>query len=115
MKIGDIDKNLSVSANIPFDDVVWINAKESPCEVRGLAVHEVGKPFLRMPEDKAKAVSDSVAWLNRHTAGGRIRFATNSPYIAIKAVMPDNETMAHITMLGQSGFDLYAVEDGHAT
>ena len=55
MKIGDIDKNLSVSANIPFDDVVWINAKESPCEVRGLAVHEVGKPFLRMPEDKAKA------------------------------------------------------------
>ena len=115
MKIGDIDKNLSVSANIPFDDVVWINAKESPCEVRGLAVHEVGKPFLRMPEDKAKAVSDSVAWLNRHTAGGRIRFATNSPYIAIKAVMPDNETMAHITMLGQSGFDLYAVEDGHET
>ncbi len=112
MKISDIDQNLAVVTDIPFNDIVWIDAKDAPVKIHGLAVHEHGKPFLRMPADAAKAVSDSVAALNTHTAGGRIRFATNSPYIAIRAYMPDNGTMPHITMLGQSGFDLYAVVDG---
>lgn len=112
MKIEEIDKNLAVSSDLPMKDIVWLDSKDAPIKICGLAVVEHGKNFLRMPEDKAKEVSKSVEWLNTNTAGGRIRFATNSPYIAIRAVMPDNTPMAHITMLGQSGFDLYVTIDG---
>ncbi len=112
MKIGDIDKNLAVNTDIPFDDIVWLDSKDAPIRIHGLAVHEHGKSFLRMPQNVADKVSGGVASLNGHTAGGRIRFATDSPYIAIRAVMPDNGTMPHITMLGQSGFDLYVTVDG---
>lgn len=71
-----------------------------------------GDMFRRIPQEVADSVSPGVAYLNTNTAGGRIRFRTNSLYIAIKAVMPDNCTMAHITMIGQSGFDIYADNGG---
>ncbi len=113
MKIGDIDKNLAVESKLNLPDVVWFDAKESPIQVHGLAVCAKGDRFRRMPQDIADRTNDGVAYLNTNTAGGRIRFRTNSPYIAIKAVMPDNGTMAHITMTGQSGFDLYRSDAGN--
>ena len=112
MKISDIDKNLSVNDTTGLKNVIWLDAKDEPFRIHGLWQTEKGKPFLRMPPDTAKAVSEGVAWLNTNTAGGRIRFRTNSPFIAIKAVMPDNPTMRHITMLGQSGFDIYRSDNG---
>lgn len=111
MKITDIDKNLAVESSLNLPDVRWFDSKEEPIRVCGLAICKKGDIFRRMPQDIADTVNPGVAYLNTNTAGGRIRFRTNSPYIAIKAVMPDNGTMAHITMVGQSGFDLY-VKDG---
>ena len=112
MKISDIDKNLAVESTVGLENLVWLDVKEAPFSIRGLYQTEKGKPFLRMPEDIAAAASEGVRWLNTNTAGGRIRFRTNSPRIALKAVMPDNGTMPHITMLGQSGFDLYRSDGG---
>ena len=112
MKIGDIDKNLAVESKIGLTDVVWFDSKDAPIKVYGLSQAEKGKQFLRFPAEIAEQVSPGVKYLNTNTAGGRIRFRTNSRYIAIKAVMPDNGTMAHITMLGQSGFDLYRSDAG---
>jgi len=107
MKISDIDKNLAVESATGLSPIVWLDAKEEPFRIHGLAVKKKGSPFLRMPAEVAASVSEGVAWLNNHTAGGRIRFRTDSPWIAMRAVMPDNATMPHITMLGQSGFDVY--------
>lgn len=112
MKISDIDKNLAVETKLNLTDVHWFDSKSAPIEVCGLAVHEAGDRFRRMPQEVADHTNDGVAYLNTNTAGGRIRFRTNSPYVAIKAVMPDNGTMPHITMTGQSGFDLYRSDDG---
>lgn len=112
MKIGDIDKNLAVSSKLELNDVVWFEAKDDPIRVYGLAVCHKGDVFRRMPQDVADRTNDGVRYLNLNTAGGRVRFRTNSPYVAIKAVMPDNGTMPHITMTGQSGFDLYAGDNG---
>ena len=113
MKIGDIDKNLAVESHIKEQDIVWYNVKEAPFRIDGLWQKEPGKPFLRLPEDVAKNVSDGVYNLNFHTAGGRIRFTTNTKHIALLAKMPKTPTMPHITWLGQSGFDLYRHDNGH--
>ena len=112
MKITEIDKNLKVENALGLKNVVWLDVKDAPFRIYGLWRTEKGKSFLRMPEEVAAAANDGVNWLNHHTAGGRIRFRTDSQVIAIKAVMPDNATMPHITMLGQSGFDLYASDAG---
>ncbi|MGN1345862.1 MAG: SGNH/GDSL hydrolase family protein [Eubacteriales bacterium] len=112
MKIGDIDQNLKVESKLNLTDVVWVDAKEAPVKVHGLAVCTKGDRFRRMPQEVADRVNDGVKYLNTNTAGGRIRFRTNSRYIAIRAVMPDNGTMPHITMTGQSGFDLYQSDAG---
>ena len=112
MKISEIDKNLKVEDASGLKDVVWLDTDEKPFRYHGLWRTEKGKPFLRMPEDIAAQVNEGVKGLNTHTAGGRIRFRTDSPYIALKAVMPDNGIMPHITMLGQAGFDLYRSDGG---
>ena len=107
MKISEIDKNLAVESGLNLSDVVWFDSKEAPFRVHGLHRAEHDKLFLRIPLETAKATSANVYWLNQHTAGGRIRFRTNSRYIAIKADMPDGDTMPHMTIIGTGGFDLY--------
>lgn len=112
MKISEIDRNLAVPNALNLPDAVFFDVKEAPIAVCGLWQVEKGKKFLRMPQEVADSTNEGVRELNAHTAGGRIRFRTNSPYIALKAVMPDNPTMPHITMVGQSGFDLYVSDAG---
>jgi len=65
-----------------------------------------------MPEDAASKVSEGVYELHNHTSGGRVRFSTDSPYVAICAVMPPRKVMSsHIPNTGVTGFDMYVGED----
>ncbi|MBE6655552.1 MAG: hypothetical protein E7609_01615 [Ruminococcaceae bacterium] len=43
--------------------------------------------YLRIPSEVAKTVSNAVYELNKHTAGGRLRFVTDSPFVSIVASM----------------------------
>ncbi len=113
MRIEDIDKNLKVETNIRRDDLVWLNVREAPFSIHGLCHPTEPGAFHRMDPAVADAANEGVSGLNWHTAGGRIRFATDSPYIAIRSVQPASSTMSHITKLGQSGFDLYTQKDGN--
>ena len=107
MKIEQIDQNLKVESSIQKSDILWFSPRKAPFRIYGLYEPLTQGPFQRLDPKVAVATSPGVESLNLHTAGGRIRFATDSPYIAIKADMPATETMPHITKLGQSGFDLY--------
>ena len=108
IRIDEIDKNLKVETSIDKEDIVWLSPKEAPFSVHGLCEVESDEPYHRIPRSVAEATNAGVRNLMWHTAGGRIRFATDSPYVAIKAVMPATATMTHIAKTGQSGFDLYA-------
>ena len=112
MKIEEIDSNLSVKTDITEPDIVWLDIKKPPFAVSGICYDEAQKCYTRMPQKIADQVSDGVAELNRHTAGGRVRFRTNSSFIGIHAVMNNGSLMPHITLLGQSGFDLYRKKEG---
>lgn len=112
MRIEEIDKNLKVETAIHKDDIVWLSPKDAPISIHGLCETEQDMPYHRLPQSVAKATNTGVEGLMWHTAGGRIRFATDSPYIAIKAVMNECGTMPHITKAGQSGFDLYRYVEG---
>ncbi len=109
MNIEKLDKNFIIETNITEPDIVWLDAKEAPFTLSGV-MHD-GKRYLRMPENVATSVSDEVCHLNFNTAGGRVRFRTDSPYIAIHCVTKNQPSMPHITLLGQSGFDIYRKGD----
>ncbi len=112
MKITEIDKNFALTSNLIPEDAKWYDVKDVPFSIHGLWQREKGEYFLRMPPKVAEATNEGVIQLNYCTAGGRVRFKTNSPYLAIKTIMPHCDRMSHITPLGQSGFDLYKSDAG---
>ncbi len=116
MGIEKIDKNF---ANLEIEelvDVQWFNVKKTPFTIYGLYNPLTEDIFKRMPSDVAKSVSEGVYSLHTHTSGGRVRFSTDSPYIAIRAIMPkDTVPMPHMPATGQSGFDLYIDNENEHT
>ena len=105
--IAELDKNMKVENSIGRDDVVWLNIKDIPVDVYGLYDYKNGDKFKRMDEAVAEKVSEGVRALNYNTAGGRVRFSTDSPYIAIRTVQPPTPVLHNLSAMGQRGFDLY--------
>lgn len=103
--ITEIDKNFKNSNKSEFDDVCFYDVKENLWCVFGLVCDDF---FRRMPCDISERVSAGVKALHTNTAGGRIRFRTDSRYVSIRAVMPDNVVFPHMPFTGVSGFDMYA-------
>ena len=108
--ISEIDKNFKVESNIKRENLQFWDAETEPFRIYGL-LRENGR-FCRMPEAVAKSVNEGVHGLYANTAGGRVRFVTDSPYIAISAEMDGVGKMPHFPLTGSVGFDLYVDEGG---
>lgn len=105
MDISRIDSNFQVTTNLGKDDIRFLDPRQAPFSLHGV-YYEDGK-YRRMPEHIAKTVSEGVASLHANCAGGRVRFVTDSPYIAISAQFGDIPYMSHFPLTGCRGFDLY--------
>ena len=113
VRIEDIDKNFKLETNIKREGLRFINVTEAPFSVHGLI--RMSDRWVRMPLATAQSVSQNVYQLAKNTAGGRVRFTTDSPYIAIKTVQPPSGIMAHMPLTGHAGFDLYMGEGSDST
>ncbi len=103
--ISQVDLNFKIETKINKPDIEFHNARSTPFKIYGV-FYENGK-FRRMPEAVAGRVSDGVRFLHSNTAGGRVAFKTDSPYVAIHAKMTNIGKMSHFTLAGSVGFDLY--------
>jgi len=113
--IGSIDADLRIDTKLDQPDIRFYSVKEEPFRIYGLLPAKKGECFTRLPHDVAQNTNEGVAWLYTNTAGGRVRFATDSPYVAISVRYPDNgrlQDLSHMPRTGTSGFDLYELEDG---
>ena len=111
--ISKIDKNFSIKSVEVGEDTVFFNVLEEPFKVFGLLFPEnEDDVFHRMPYEVAKTVNDGVDTLNHHSAGGRVKFRTNSPYIIIRSKEPGIFRAPHFTLCGSAGFDFYKSQDG---
>ena len=104
--ISKIDKNFEVKTTIEKDGMRFYNSLSEPFAVSGL-MHDRDK-FFRLPIEIADNVSEGVKILNYHTAGGRVRFKTDSKRIAISVKYNDARKMPHFAFSGSMGLDLYA-------
>ncbi len=108
--IADIDKNLKVETNIEREGLVFKNALDDPFKIHG--VFHDGKQYRRLPKDIAEKTNPRVSILSTNTAGGRVRFITDSPYVAIKVNLPHVAKFSHMALSGKSGLDMYTYDDG---
>ena len=107
MDKGFVFKHLDIPA-----DIAVYNARKDPFQICGLYRPEEPGIFRRMPTEVAQKVSKRVHLLHTNTAGARLRFATDSAYIAVGAVYPPMEfpsaRTAAFAAAGAFSFDLYA-------
>ena len=103
--ISDVDKNMQVQTKIGKDDLALFAVKDGAFGLCGL-LEENG--FRRIPEEVANRTSEGVQWLHRCTAGGRLRFLTDSSYIALSCTLRELHRMANMPSVGRSGFAVYA-------
>ena len=103
--ISKIDTNFSVETSLNIDNIKFYDINDNRFSLYG--VFRENGLYRRLPEKVAESVSEGVYALHTHTTGGRIKFITDSTFIAIKAVMPDIGKMPHFAITGSAGFDLY--------
>ena len=109
MDISFIDSNFKSTFTAP-EDLKWFSPLFSPFSLHGVYYEESEKRFRRMPQSIADNVNEGVQFLSWHTAGGRVRFKTDSPFVAIKTVEPYTWFMSHMTTVGECGFSLFSSE-----
>lgn len=107
LNIEKIDHNLKVEPAVGEKDVVFYDAKNEPFDLYGFYMPQIEPEFKRLPDGVAKNVSQGVASLYKNTAGGRVRFCTDSRYIAIKVEFSHFSHMSHMPLLSSAGFDIY--------
>lgn len=106
MRLEEIDKNFCLTP-VDAPDVVWHDAKEKPFSLHGVYYSEEEGLYRRIPKEVAAKASEGVSNLATNTAGGRLRFATDSPYIAIKCVTRGKQAKPHLTFACSYGFSIY--------
>ena len=103
--ISKIDRNFAVETSLNIDHIKFYDILEAPFSLYGV-FYENGL-YRRLPEKIACSVSEGVRALHENTAGGRVKFVTDSSYVAIQAKMPGVGRMPHFALTGSSGFDMY--------
>lgn len=98
---------VTVTTEGTYDNLVFYDIRNEPFLVHGLYHYQTENPFRRMPQAVADKTSKNVARLNTNPAGGRVRFCTDSSFIAVKIVSDTVHEYANISFYGACGVDLY--------
>ena len=107
MNIDKIDTNLAAE-QVEEDGLVYRNVLNAPFSVHGLMAPTEDAPFFhRIPRALAEQVNPGVAHLYRNSAGGRVRFRTDSSRIAVRVKVLEFSSNAKFSLMFTAGMDLY--------
>ena len=100
-----------IACSIERDGLKMYDIKKHPA-FRIYGVYHDGEGYRRIPADVAENTNERVIRLSKNTAGGRVRFVTDSPYIVIRADYDHCGAMTHMPGTGVGGFDVYIYDNG---
>lgn len=98
-----IDPNFLQTLQVGPEDAFWA-VTQPPFSVHGLLL-PLDQGYRRLPE--SMHLNPNLAHLSRHTAGGRIRFATDAAYVHVCVTLDSASFMAHMPLTGSSGVDVF--------
>ena len=108
MDISKIDKNLAVDKEIDKSGLKFYSFEDEPFRIYGNIKRGEDGLLYRLPRAVAEATSPGVLSLSTNTAGGRVRFRTNSKRVAIIAKYNSLGIMPHFPFTGSIGLDVFA-------
>ncbi len=108
MRLEEIDKNLKVDKEIDKTGFKFYCFEDKPFRLFGGMKREEDGSLYRFPKKLAELTSPGVLTLSANTAGGRVRFRSNSGKIAVIAKYGRSVSrMPHFPITGSVGLDLY--------
>ena len=107
MELTKIDTNFA-SVGADGLELDWYSSHDSRFSVHGVYYDEKFGLYRRLSDEVALASNPNILSLIKMTAGGRLRFVTDSKNLTIKAVLPGFKPMPHMPITGSHGFGLYA-------
>lgn len=111
--IDETSENTAVHTTLSGARVRTYDVCSEPFRVYGLMKpDECENRFRRIPGEVAKNVNKDVFLMYSNSAGGRVRFSTDSAYVAVRCELANPLKFAQFAPTGCAGFDLYATEDG---
>jgi len=93
--------------------LAWRQAYEAPFQLLGFKWFKADDPvYCRLPVRPPVSIRKPVISLAHNTAGGQVRFRTNSRRVVLRAHLAGFGNMDHMARTGQDGFDLYVGKAG---
>jgi len=103
------DRNMLGGSSVDREGIAYYNIDDEPFRIYG--VWREGEYYARMPKDVAESVSEGIGAEYNTTAGGRVRFVTDSPYVAVSAQLDGLYLFDGMGKIGTCGMDVYADGD----
>jgi len=88
-------------------DLQWVSPRREPFVISGFPWLERDNVYRRLPVAPDWPLPEAVDRLADSTAGGQIRFRTNSATLAVRVELAGPPSMDHMPATGQCGFDAY--------
>ncbi|MGL4738952.1 MAG: SGNH/GDSL hydrolase family protein [Cellulosilyticaceae bacterium] len=110
-RIEELDKNFAWGG-IGRSDLRWIDVAEDDSEVEVYGTPGCKRIWTRIEAERIGEFAENIQNLGVMTSGVRLKFRTNSNYVAIKAILGSKNRMPHMPDTGISGFDLYCRGEG---
>ena len=107
-----LDPNMALS-RADADGIIWLDPRDAPFDIHGFEWMDQDHIYRRLPVHPDWEIRDAVDQLSNHTAGGQVRFSTNSRKLLIRVELRERSGMYHMPATGQSGFDLYTQDGGN--
>ena len=105
--IEAIDKNFALGQEAnDKNSLKYYPIPHGDFDLYGVYYCEKSKRFMRMPSDAAEQVNEGVKTLAPFTAGGRIRFSTDSSALELRVSYEYLRLMVHMPVFGQGAFTL---------
>jgi len=100
------DRNMDVGG-ATTQPLTWHSPKEPPFHLAGFAWFARDGAYRRLPVHPAHPIRPEVNGLANCTAGGQVRFQTDSTRLHVRTALTGPGTMWHMPATGQCGFDCY--------
>lgn len=106
MGIEKIDSNFAEKKVTADGELLRYTLPCKEFDLYGVYFDQKYNRFVRMDLDVALSVSDKLCSLAKRTAGGRVRFSTDSKYFGVEVTYDEFNRMSHMPLLGSSGMIL---------
>ncbi|WP_230986582.1 SGNH/GDSL hydrolase family protein [Cohnella fermenti] len=94
--------------------IQWHDPRKPPFQIVGFPWFDREGLYRRLPKDPAYPVREPVDTLANCTAGGQVRFRTNSPVLRLSVKLTGSAEKYHMAATAQCGFDCYIGGPGKA-